>query len=182
MVLWFLYQVDIISMSWLIKSYSQFVILTTLVSVASLSWTVSHHVMALSDNSWVAQFILKPSGMFIYVIVFSTFLIHLPTISASYSPIYGSQPISLVLLTSHTSNIMMFVVAPFTGVVCGIFVAGVVCVVDSAMPSITAFTICTSHVSTYCRGTPVGIVDGCASAPSCYSTVIGGTSSVWLGP
>jgi hypothetical protein len=32
------------------------------------------------------------------------------------------------------------------------------------MPSITALTICTrSPASTYCGGTPVGTVDGCAS-------------------
>jgi hypothetical protein len=57
--------------------------------------------------------------------------------------------------------------------------AGVVCVTEPAMPSITALTICTrSLASTYCEGTLVGIVDGCASDLSCCSIATGGTSSV----
>jgi len=55
-------------------------------------------------------------------------------------------------------------------------------VATPAMPSITALTICTrSPASTYCGGTPVGIVDGCASDLSCCSAATGGTPSVWLG-
>jgi hypothetical protein len=114
--------------------------------------------------------------------VFSTFLIHLPGIFASCSPIYGSQPISLILLTSHTSSTMMSVVVPDTGIACGICMAGVVCVAEQAMPFIIALTICTrSLASTNYGGTLVGIVDGCASVLSCYSAATRGTSSVWLG-
>jgi hypothetical protein len=48
--------------------------------------------------------------------------------------------------------------------------AGVVCVTELAMPSITNLTIYTrSHASTYCGGTLVGIVDGCAFDLSCCS-------------
>jgi len=73
------------------------------------------------------------------------------------------------------------VAAPFIGVIYGICVAGVVCVAKPAMPSITAFTICTrSLASTYYGGTPIGIVDGCASDLSCCSAATGGTPSVWL--
>ena len=114
--------------------------------------------------------------------VFSTFLIHLLAISASCSPIYGSQPISLILLTNCTSSTTLFMVVPVVGAAYGICMAGVVCVAEPAMPSIIALTICTrSLASTYCGGTPVGIVDSCASDLSCCSAATGGTSSVWLG-
>jgi hypothetical protein len=114
--------------------------------------------------------------------VFSTFLIHLPAISASCSLIYDSQPISLILLTSRTSSTTLSVVVLVIGAAYGICVVGVFCVAEPAMPSITALTICTrSPASTYCRGTPVGIVDGCASDLSYCSAATGGTSSVWLG-
>jgi len=114
--------------------------------------------------------------------VFSTFLIHLPAISASCSPIYGSQPISLILLTSRTSGTTLSMVMLVIGAACGICMLGVVCVAEPVMPSITALTICTrSPASTYCGDTPVGIVDGCASDLSCCSAATGGTPSVWLG-
>ncbi|KAF9660930.1 hypothetical protein SADUNF_Sadunf19G0014900 [Salix dunnii] len=68
------------------------------------------------------------------------------------------------------------------GPVGGICVVGVVCVAEPVMPSITALTICTrSPGSTYCGGTPVGIVYGWAPDLSCYSTVTEGTPSVCLG-
>jgi hypothetical protein len=74
------------------------------------------------------------------------------------------------------------VVVLVIGAACGICVVGVFCVAEPAMPSITALTICTrSPASTYCRGTPVGIVDGYASDLSYCSAATGGTSSVWLG-
>jgi len=151
------------------------------VLVARLSWTVSHHVMALSDNNWVAQFTLKPSGMLIWIMVFSTFIIHLPAISASCSLIYDSQPISLTLLTSHTSSTTLPMVVPVIEAASGICVVRVVCVAELAMPFITTLTICTRSLATYCRGTLVGIVDSCASDLSCCSTATRGTSFVWLG-
>jgi hypothetical protein len=36
-------------------------------------------------------------------------------------------------------------------------------------------------VSTYCGGTLIGIVDGCASDLSSCSAATGGTFSIWLG-
>ena len=61
----------------------------------------------------------------------------------------------------------------------GICVVGVVCAAELAMPSITALTICTrSPASTYCGGTPVGTVDGCASDLSRCSVATGGVPSV----
>jgi len=114
--------------------------------------------------------------------VFSTFLIHLSAISASCSPIYGSQPIFLILLTSRTSSTTLFMVVLVIGAACGICVVGVVCVAKLAMPSNTALTIYTrSPASTYCGGTPVGIVDGCPSDLSCCSAATRGTSSISLG-
>jgi hypothetical protein len=72
-------------------------------------------------------------------------------------------------------------VVPFTRATCGICVAGVVCVTKPAMPSIIALTICTRSLAfTYYEGTPVRIVDSCASDLSCCSAATGGTSSVWL--
>jgi len=96
--------------------------------------------------------------------------------------IYGSQPISLILLTSRTSGTTLSVAMLVIWAACGICVVGVDCVAEPAMPSITALTICTrSPASTYCGGTPVGMVDGCASDPSCCSAATGGTPSIWLG-
>jgi hypothetical protein len=111
--------------------------------------------------------------------VFSPFLIHLLAISASCSPIYGSQPISLILLTNCTSSTTLSVVVPVAGAACGIYMAGVVCVAEPAMPFIIALTLCIrSPASTYCGGTLVEIVDGCASDLSCCSAATGGTSSI----
>jgi len=109
----------------------------------------------------------------------STFLIHLPTISTSCSPIYGLQPISLILLTSSTTLSM---VTTLTGANYGICVVGVACVVESTIPFITALTIWTRILeSTYCGGTLVGIVNAWASVLSYCPTASWGTSSVWLG-
>jgi hypothetical protein len=114
--------------------------------------------------------------------VFSTFLIHLPTISASCPPIYDSQPISLILLTSHTSSTMLSVVMLVIGAAYRICMAWVVCVAELVKPFITTLTIYTrSLASTHYGGTPVGIVNSCASDLSCCSAATGGTSSVRLG-
>jgi len=76
---------------------------------------------------------------------------------------------------------MLSVVMIVIGAACGICAVGVVCVTKPVVPSITALTICTrSLASTYCGGTPVGIVDGCASDLSCCSAATGGTPSIWL--
>lgn len=111
------------------------------VLVAHLSWTVSHHVMAQVDNNWVAQFTRKSSGILIWIIVFSSFLIHLFAISASCSLIYNSQPISLMLLTGRTSCTTLLVVAKTPRVACGADVVGTAWVVLLTMPSITILTI-----------------------------------------
>jgi hypothetical protein len=114
--------------------------------------------------------------------VFSTFLIHLIATSASCSPIYGLQPISLILLTKRTSSTTLSMVVTFTGAAYRIFMMGAVCVIELAMTSITTLTICTRSLeSTYYGGTPVGTVDSCASNLSYSPNAAGGTFSVWLG-
>ena len=68
------------------------------------------------------------------------------------------------------------------GAIGGICVVGVVYAAELAMPSITALTICTrSPASTYCGGTPVGTVDGCASDLSRCYVATRGVSFVRLG-
>ena len=83
-------------------------------------------------------------------ILFHSFMLFIPSppsffgrhtwSQASCSPIYNSQPISLMLLTSRTTTTLL-VVAKTPRVACGAGVVGTAWVVVLAMPSITILTI-----------------------------------------